>query len=154
MKCTCLIITKLLVWYLLPLIWNNIMKQHNKHKNCKQCPNFSTDHQKFSRRPSVGDRLSRPVVLRLFGFAAHCKTYIHFLAYFVYTIKNILIYFKLWIKISIQVGFLSFLKYIFIIFAAHLATSCGAPFENHWSRHWKDSKIAHQPQTILVNKCW
>jgi hypothetical protein len=32
-------------------------------------------------------------------------------------------------------GFFSFLKYItFIIFAAHLATSCGAPFENHWFR--------------------
>jgi hypothetical protein len=29
-------------------------------------------------------------------------------------------------------GFFSFLKYTFIIFAAHLATSCGAPFENHW----------------------
>jgi hypothetical protein len=29
-------------------------------------------------------------------------------------------------------GFLLFLKYTFIIFAAHLATSCGAPFENHW----------------------
>jgi hypothetical protein len=28
-------------------------------------------------------------------------------------------------------GFSSFLKYTFIIFAAHLATSCGAPFENH-----------------------
>jgi hypothetical protein len=33
-------------------------------------------------------------------------------------------------------GFFSFLKYTFIIFAAHLATSCGAPFENHWSRLW------------------
>jgi hypothetical protein len=30
-------------------------------------------------------------------------------------------------------GFFSFLKYAFIIFAAHLATSCGAPFENHCS---------------------
>jgi hypothetical protein len=29
--------------------------------------------------------------------------------------------------------FFSFLKYTFIIFAAHLATSCGPPFENHWS---------------------
>jgi hypothetical protein len=29
-------------------------------------------------------------------------------------------------------GFFSFLKYTFIIFTAHLATSCGAPFENHW----------------------
>jgi hypothetical protein len=28
-------------------------------------------------------------------------------------------------------GFFSFLKYTSIIFAAHLATSCGAPFENH-----------------------
>jgi hypothetical protein len=31
-------------------------------------------------------------------------------------------------------GFFSFLKYTFIIFAAHLATSCGAPFENHCPR--------------------
>jgi hypothetical protein len=30
--------------------------------------------------------------------------------------------------------FLSFLKYTFIIFASHLATSCGAPFENHCCR--------------------
>jgi hypothetical protein len=29
-------------------------------------------------------------------------------------------------------GFFSFLKYTFIIFAADLATSCGAQFENHW----------------------
>jgi hypothetical protein len=29
-------------------------------------------------------------------------------------------------------GFFSFLKYTFIIFAAYLATFCGA-FENHWS---------------------
>jgi hypothetical protein len=28
-------------------------------------------------------------------------------------------------------GFFSFLKYTFIIFAAHLATSYGAPFEKH-----------------------
>jgi hypothetical protein len=28
-------------------------------------------------------------------------------------------------------GLFSFLKYTIIIFAAHLATSCGAPFENH-----------------------
>jgi hypothetical protein len=33
-------------------------------------------------------------------------------------------------------GFLSFLKYSFIIFAAHLATSCGAPFEYHCYRRW------------------
>jgi hypothetical protein len=31
-------------------------------------------------------------------------------------------------------GFFSFLKYTFIIFAAHLATSCCAPFENHCFR--------------------
>jgi hypothetical protein len=30
-------------------------------------------------------------------------------------------------------GFFLLLKYIFIIFAAHLAASCGAPFENHCS---------------------
>jgi hypothetical protein len=37
-------------------------------------------------------------------------------------------------KISIQIGLFSFLKYTFIIFAAHLSTSCGAPFENHCTR--------------------
>jgi hypothetical protein len=47
-----------------------------------------------------------------------------FLAHLVYKIKNILI----------QMGFFSFLKYTFIIFAVHLATSCGPPFENHCSR--------------------
>jgi hypothetical protein len=31
-------------------------------------------------------------------------------------------------------GFFSFLKYIFIIFAAHFVTSCGAPIENHCVR--------------------
>jgi hypothetical protein len=31
-------------------------------------------------------------------------------------------------------GFFSFLKYTFIIFEAHLAISCGAPFENHCLR--------------------
>jgi hypothetical protein len=36
-------------------------------------------------------------------------------------------------------GFFSFLKYTFIIFAAQLATSCGAPFENHWSRSMEES---------------
>jgi hypothetical protein len=30
-------------------------------------------------------------------------------------------------------GFFSFIKYTFIIFAAHVATSCGSPFENHCS---------------------
>jgi hypothetical protein len=73
---------------------------------------------------------SKAAVLKLFWFAAHCKTY-NFLAHFVYKIKNTFIYFKLLIKISIEVGFFSFLKYAFTIFAAHLATSCGAPFENH-----------------------
>jgi hypothetical protein len=29
-------------------------------------------------------------------------------------------------------GFFSFLKYNFIIFVAHLATSCGATFENRF----------------------
>jgi hypothetical protein len=36
-------------------------------------------------------------------------------------------------------GFFSFLKYTFIIFAAHLATSCGAPCENHWTRRLEGS---------------
>jgi hypothetical protein len=46
--------------------------------------------------------LSTAVVLKLFWFTAHCKTYNNFLAHFVYKIKNILIYFKLWIKIKIM----------------------------------------------------
>jgi hypothetical protein len=70
-----------------------------------------------------------------FGSRRIVKHITNFLAHFVYKIKNILIYFKLWIKISIQMSFFSFLKYTFIIFAAHLAISCGAPFENHFSRH-------------------
>jgi hypothetical protein len=40
-------------------------------------------------------------------------------------------------------GFFSFLKYTFIIFAAHLATSRGAPFDNRWSRYWQPRKINH-----------
>jgi hypothetical protein len=49
-------------------------------------------------------------------------------------------------------GFFSFLKYTFVIFAAHLATSCGAPFENHWLRvsvawNWKGSFL------IYVGSC-
>jgi hypothetical protein len=31
-------------------------------------------------------------------------------------------------------GFFLFLKYTFIIFAVHLATPCGAPFEDHCVR--------------------
>jgi hypothetical protein len=34
-------------------------------------------------------------------------------------------------------GFFSFLKYTLTIFAAHLVTSCGAPFANHSSTGWK-----------------
>jgi hypothetical protein len=45
---------------------------------------------------------SREVALKLFWFTVHCKTYTNVLAYFVYKIKNILIYFKLWIKIKIM----------------------------------------------------
>jgi hypothetical protein len=33
-------------------------------------------------------------------------------------------------------GFFSFLKYTVIIFAAHLATSYGSPFENHCSKYF------------------
>jgi hypothetical protein len=32
-------------------------------------------------------------------------------------------------------GFFSFLKYTFMILAAHLVTSCGKPFENHCTKH-------------------
>jgi hypothetical protein len=75
----------------------------------------------------------REVVLKLFGLRRTVK-YIkkNFLAHFVYKIKNILIYFKLWIKIFIEIGFFSFLKYPFIMLATHLATSCRAPFESYW----------------------
>jgi hypothetical protein len=69
-----------------------------------------------------------------FWFVAHCKIYKKFLAHLVYNIKNISIYFKLWVKISIQMGFFSFLKYTFIIFTSNLATSCGALFKNHCLR--------------------
>jgi hypothetical protein len=59
----------------------------------------------------------------------------NFLAHFVYKIKNILIYFKPWIQISIQLGFFSFLKYSY----SHNIRS--TPFENHWSSYWQDWKI-------------
>jgi hypothetical protein len=38
-------------------------------------------------------------------------------------------------------GFFSFLKYTFIIFAAQLATSSGAPFENHCPIHRSEDNI-------------
>jgi hypothetical protein len=53
------------------------------------------------------------VVLWLSWFAADCITYKHFLGYFMYKIKNILICFKLWIKIYMQMGFFSFFKIYF-----------------------------------------
>jgi hypothetical protein len=43
----------------------------------------------------VTEVLCSAVVLKLFWFAAHCKTYKKFLVHSVYKIKNILIYFKL-----------------------------------------------------------
>jgi hypothetical protein len=90
---------------------------------------------------------SKPVVLKPFSFVAHCKTYKHFVAHFTYKIKNILIYFKLWIKISIQMGFFSFLKYTFMIFAAHLATSSGTQSENRCSKClWQWSLIDYATQ--------
>jgi hypothetical protein len=42
------------------------------------------------------------VVLKLFWFAAHCKTFKYFLEHLVYKIKNILMYFKLWSKIKLM----------------------------------------------------
>jgi hypothetical protein len=81
---------------------------------------------------------------QIFWFAAHCKTCNHFLAQFVYKFKNILIYFKPWIKVSIQMGSFLFLKYTFIIFEAHLATSWGAPLENHWSNQTDTLQCTHQ----------
>jgi hypothetical protein len=47
----------------------------------------------------------------IFWFAAHCKAYTNFLAHFMFKIKTILIYFKLRIKISVRMGFFSFLNY-------------------------------------------
>jgi hypothetical protein len=71
-----------------------------------------------------------------FGSRRTVKHIKKILSQFVYKIKNILICFKLWIKISLQMGFFLFLKHTLIIFAAHLATSCGAPFENHCFKDW------------------
>jgi hypothetical protein len=55
-------------------------------------------------------------------------------------------------------GFFSYLKYSFIIFAAHLATSFGAPFENHclreigWGgRDWMDLAQDSDQCRALVN---
>jgi hypothetical protein len=76
----------------------------------------------------------RAVIFKHFWFAARCKRYTNFLADFVHKIKNMLVYLKLWIKISIHMCFLSFFKYAFIIFAAHHASSSGASFENHCFR--------------------
>jgi hypothetical protein len=44
-------------------------------------------------------------------------------------------------------GFFSFLKYTFIIFAAHLATSCGAPVEN---RCYIPIELSRGCYTLLV----
>jgi hypothetical protein len=50
-------------------------------------------------------------------------------------------------EIPIQMGFSSFLKHTFIIFAAHLATSCGASFDNHCRKGCcKKKKTGHEPQ--------
>jgi hypothetical protein len=46
-------------------------------------------------------------------------------------------------------GYLSLLKYTFIIFAAHLATSCGAPFEIHCSKRYS-LLVTYQCQMIKV----
>jgi hypothetical protein len=47
-------------------------------------------------------------------------------------------------------GFLSFLKYTFIIFAAHLATFRGAPFENHWLSHSRNSQNFTESEGSLL----
>jgi hypothetical protein len=97
----------------------------------------------------------RSVVFKLFRFPAHCKTYKNLLAHFVYKITNILTYFKLWTKISIQMRFFSFLKYTLIIFAVHLATSCSSPFENNWFRLFIASdnlnKISAGSKSLLMD---
>jgi hypothetical protein len=49
----------------------------------------------------------------------------NFLAHFVYKIKNIFIYFKLWIQIYTN-GFL-------LIFKIYFHNIRGTPFENHWN---------------------
>jgi hypothetical protein len=51
-------------------------------------------------------------------------------------------------------GFFSCLKYTFIIFAVHLATSCGAPFENHRSRYSQHLKTNERTNEPLVLRMW
>jgi hypothetical protein len=76
------------------------------------------------------------VVLKLFWFSAHCKIYKNVLPSFGYKIKNILIYLYL-----VNEGNPNSYRYDVEncikmdkakLFAADLATSCGAPFENQW----------------------
>jgi hypothetical protein len=78
------------------------------------------------------------VVPKLFWFTAHCKTYTNVLAYFVYRIENILIYLYLVSKENPNSHRYDVENCIKMerakIFMAHLATSCDAPFENHWLR--------------------
>jgi hypothetical protein len=76
----------------------------------------------------------RAVVLKRFGFAAYCKTYKYFLARFVYKIRNVSIYFKLGIKIKIMFVIILYTNWFLLIFKIYIATSCGAPFENHCCR--------------------
>jgi hypothetical protein len=47
-------------------------------------------------------------------------------------------------------GLFSFLEYTFIIFAAHLATSCGA-FENHWTTQTKLNIVINAKVDILLD---
>jgi hypothetical protein len=71
----------------------------------------------------------------------HCKTYKTFLAHFVYKIKNILIYLYLIREENPNSHSYDVENCIKMdkakIFVAHLATSCGAPFENHCTKCMK-----------------
>jgi hypothetical protein len=49
-------------------------------------------------------------------------------------------------------GFFSFLKYSFIIFVAHLATSCRTPFENHWFQLAVTEKFGKPPTMATKQK--
>jgi hypothetical protein len=70
---------------------------------------------------------SKPVVLKLFWFAAYCKLYKKFLAALVYKIKNILIYFKLWIQIKIMDVIELYTNGSLLIFKAYFRNIRGTP---------------------------
>jgi hypothetical protein len=99
------------------------------------------------KKSNLEDRVgtSKAVVLKLFWFAAHCKTYKNFLTHFVYKVKNILIYFKLWIKIIINLY-----KNGFLIFKIYFHSIHGTP--NHLLRRavWESLVLRDRLQGWVV----